>query len=693
LSVRKSKTVLPKLTAQVGSRWPLGAHAREDGVNFAVYSRHARRLWLRLYRGATDAKPIAEIELDAREHRTYNFWHVFVVGARPGWYYTWRADGPNEPTAGLRFDARRELLDPWARLVSDATWRRDAALAGDVTPAIRARVAPHDDYDWEGDEPLGQPLAEAVIYEVHVRGFTQHSSSGVAHPGTFRGLIDKIPYLKSLGVTAVELLPVFAFDRQDIPAAGTAIGLTNYWGYSPYAFFAPHPHFAAGDDPRTEFRDMVKALHAAGIGVILDVVFNHTAEGGAEGPTIGFKGLANEMFYMLDAEDRSSYLDFTGCGNTVNCNHPLVAQYLLECLTFWAREMHVDGFRLDLASVLARGEDGTPLDHSPVLASLELAESLQRTQLIAEAWDAAGLYQVGSFPGFRWGEWNGRYRDTVRRFLRGEAGLLGDVATRIAGSSDLYAWAYKTPENSINFVTCHDGFTLYDLVAYDRKHNSANAEHNRDGRDDNHSWNSGVEGPTDDADVQRLREQRARNFMALLLLSQGVPMFGAGDEVLRTQRGNNNAYCQDNDLSWLDWSFSPGARAMLRFTRELIALRKRHPSLRRTRFFADTNGVEQSEIRWYGEDLDPPDWHNAQAKVLCFTLAGIAAEEPALHVMINMASTVRMLPLPNSKTTQWRRIADTTLIAPDDVTPNGVTQRSAYYTLGPHGVAIFEAAR
>jgi glycogen operon protein len=366
---------------------------------------------------------------------------------------------------------------------------------------------------------------------------------------------------------------------------------------------------------------------------------------------------------------------------------------LLECLTFWAREMHVDGFRLDLASVLARGEDGTPLDHSPVLASLELAESLQRTQLIAEAWDAAGLYQVGSFPGFRWGEWNGRYRDTVRRFLRGEAGLLGDVATRIAGSSDLYAWAYKTPENSINFVTCHDGFTLYDLVAYDRKHNSANAEHNRDGRDDNHSWNSGVEGPTDDADVQRLREQRARNFMALLLLSQGVPMFGAGDEVLRTQRGNNNAYCQDNDLSWLDWSFSPGARAMLRFTRELIALRKRHPSLRRTRFFADTNGVEQSEIRWYGEDLDPPDWHNAQAKVLCFTLAGIAAEEPALHVMINMASTVRMLPLPNSKTTQWRRIADTTLIAPDDVTPNGVTQRSAYYTLGPHGVAIFEAAR
>jgi glycogen operon protein len=684
---------MPKLAVHAGSRWPLGALARAEGVNFCVYSRHATRLWLRLYRDEMDANPVAEIELDPRHHRTYNFWHVFVGGAKAGWFYTWRADGPNDPASGLRFDARRELLDPWAHLVSDALWRRDEAMAGSVDTAMRARVAPADDYDWEGDEPLDQPLADAVIYELHVRGFTQHPSSGVAAPGTFRGLVDKIPYLKSLGVTAVELLPVFAFDRQDLPAAGAAIGLSNYWGYSPVAFFAPHAHFAAGEDPRTEFRDMVKALHAAGIGVILDVVFNHTAEGGDDGPTIGFRGLANEMFYMLDPEDRSSYLDFTGCGNTVNCNHPLVAQYLLECLTFWAREMHVDGFRLDLASVLARGEDGAPLNHSPVLASLELAESLQHVHLIAEAWDAAGLYQVGSFPGFRWAEWNGRYRDAVRRFVRGEPGLLGEMATRIAGSSDLYAWAYKTPQNSINFVTCHDGFTLHDLVAYDRKHNSANAEHNRDGSDQNFSWNSGKEGPTDDAEVLRIREQRARNFMAILLLSQGVPMFAAGDEVLRTQRGNNNAYCQDNDLSWLDWSFSPAARAMQRFTRELIALRKRHPSLRRQRFLDGANGRAPAEIRWYGEDLDTPKWEDPAARVLCFTLAGLMPDEPALHVMINMASTVRLLPLPDAATTHWRRIADTTLVAPDDVVPSGVPQRSAYYTLGPHGVAIFEAGR
>jgi glycogen operon protein len=420
-------------------------------------------------------------------------------------------------------------------------------------------------------------------------------------------------------------------------------------------------------------------------------VFNHTAEGGAEGPVFGFKGFANEMFYILDPEDKSRYLDFTGCGNTVNCNHPLVAQYMLECLTYWAREMHVDGFRLDLASVLSRGEDGKPMAHSPSLASIEFAEALGGVHLIAEAWDAAGLYQVGSFPGFRWAEWNGRYRDSMRRFLRGEPGLLGEVATRIAGSSDLYRPANKTPQNSLNFVTCHDGFTLFDLVSYDRKHNEANGEHNRDGRDDNYSWNSGVEGATDDPDVQQLRAQRARNFMALLLLSQGVPMFAAGDEALRTQRGNNNAYCQDNDVSWFDWSFTPGARAMQRFTRELIALRRRHPSLRRTRFLDGPIDGEPAEIQWYGHDLKPPDWHDAEARVLCFTLAGLAPKEPALHVMINMASTGRLLQLPEVATRAWRRIADTTLAAPEDVVPEGEPVVDRHYWLGPHGIAVFEA--
>jgi glycogen operon protein len=359
-------------------------------------------------------------------------------------------------------------------------------------------------------------------------------------------------------------------------------------------------------------------------------------------------------------------------------------------LRFWVVEMHVDGFRFDLAAVLSRGEDGEPLEHAPVIAAIEFAPELAHAHLIAEAWDAGGLYQVGSFPGFRWAEWNGRYRDVVRRFLRGEAGHLGELATRIAGSSDLYAWAGKTPQNGINFVTCHDGFTLYDLVSYDKKHNSANGEHNRDGLDDNLSWNSGVEGATDDADILRLRAQRARNFMALLLLSQGVPMLTAGDEVLRTQRGNNNAYCQDNDLSWLDWSFAPEARGMLRFTRELIALRKRHASLRRTRFLNGPSAQKDAEIHWYGETLAAPDWKGADGRVLCFTLGGAAPQEPALHVMINMAATARQLPLPDPTARSWRRIVDTTFLAPDDVVPSGVAVLGNHYILGPHGIAVFE---
>jgi glycogen operon protein len=350
----------------------------------------------------------------------------------------------------------------------------------------------------------------------------------------------------------------------------------------------------------------------------------------------------------------------------------------------------VDGFRFDLAAILGRDQNGAPLLNPPLLETLAFDPILARCKLIAEAWDAGGLYQVGSFPGSRFAEWNGRYRDDVRRFLRGDSGFLGAVATRIAGSSDLYSWSYRKPHNSINFVTCHDGFTLYDLVSYDRKHNSANAEHDRDGTDHNFSWNTGVEGETDDPDVQRLRGQRARNFMALLLLSHGVPMITAGDEVLRTQRGNNNAYCQDNDTSWLDWSFSPAARAMLRFTRELIAFRKRHPSLRRNRFLASPGNGEPKEIHWYGESLATPEWHDPEARVLCFTLVGSGQDERALHVMINMATTVRNLPLPDAATRNWRRIVDTALTAPDDIVPKGVSAVGRFYRLGPHGIAIFE---
>jgi glycogen operon protein len=680
----------PKLTIQAGSRQPLGVSLREGGANFCIFCPRATRVWLRLYAAPADTEHFAEIELDAANHRAHGFWHVFVGGVRAGWLYTWRADGPSEPAAGLRFDARRELLDPWARLVSDAAWERAAAIEGRFDTALRAVIPADDDYDWEGDEPLARSLGDAVIYELHVRGFTKHPSAGVGYGGTFGDIVDKIPYLKALGITDVELLPVFAFDAQDVPAGAAALGLRNYWGYAPVSFFAPHRAYAVDDDPRREFRDMVKALHAEGIGVILDVVLNHTAEGGADGPTISQKGLVNELFYLLDPDDRAKYLDFTGCGNTVNSNQALVAQWLIEALRFWVVEMHVDGFRFDLAGVLSRDERGKPQAHAPVIAAIEFAPGLETTHLIAEPWDIGGLYQVGSFPGFRWAEWNGRYRDSIRRFLRGEPGHLGELATRIAGSSDLYAWAGKTPQNGINFVTCHDGFTLYDLVSYDLKHNEANGEHNRDGRDDNSSWNSGIEGETDDAEILRLRAQRARNFVAVLMLSQGVPMITAGDEVLRTQRGNNNAYCQDNDVSWLDWSFSPEAAAMLRFTREMIALRKRHPSLRRTRFLNGDSGKLRAEILWHGEGLTPPDWQNGEARVLCFTLPGATREEPALHVMINMAPTARDLPLPEAGARDWRRIVDTTLPAPDDIVPAGTAAAVERYRVGPHGVAVFE---
>jgi isoamylase len=671
-----------------GSRFPMGATARPGGVNFAIFSPNATRVALRLYATEKAAEPLREIELLPEQHKTFAFWHVFVRGAQPGMYYTWRVDGPQAPELGMLFDWRRELLDPWAKSVSDAWWDRVAASG--YGPHFRGRVVAADDYDWEGDAPLARSLRDAVIYELHVGGFTRSPTADVAHPGSFSAIIEKIPYLQSLGVTDVELLPVMAFDTQDVPPGVAALGLENYWGYSPVAFFAPHPHFIHGEDGRNEFRDMVKALHAAGIGVILDVVFNHTAEGGEAGVTIGFKGLGNEFFYHLDAEDRRRYRDYTGCGNTVNCNHPFVMIYLLKCLEYWVEEMHVDGFRFDLASVMSRGEDGQPLYHAPLPWGIEFSDPLARTHLIAEAWDAAGLYQVGDFPGFRWAEWNGRFRDTLRRFVRGDGGLIGDVATRLSGSSDMYAPLGKFPFNSINFVTAHDGFTLHDLVSYEHKHNLDNGEDNRDGSDHDMSSNCGVEGETDDPAVLALRARRVRNLHALLLLSQGVPMILAGDEVLRTQRGNNNAYCQNNEIGWLDWDFSAAARAMLRFTSELIALRKRHPSLRRERFITpDAEAV----LQWSGETIEPPDWQDAEARVLCFTLAGLTQAEPPLHVMMNMTAHDKVLPLPPTSARAWHRIVDTALPSPDDVLMPADAEpvAAATYTLAANAIAVFEA--
>jgi glycogen operon protein len=666
----------------------MGASVAPGGINFSIFSPLATQATLLLYRDADDDEPVFSVVLDASVHKTHDCWHVLVRGAKRGLYYTWRLDGPRAPEEGLCFDPIRELLDPWAKAVSAKLWDRTLARSA-YGPHFRARIVDDDLYDWEDDEPLRRPLHDAVIYELHVGSFTQHPSARVRSPGTFAGIVEKIPYLQSLGVTDIELLPVAAFDAQDVPADTAAMGLENYWGYSPVAFFALHPTFARGD-ARDEFRDMVKALHRAGIGVILDVVFNHTAEGGDDGVTIGFKGIGNEFFYHLDLLDRRRYLDYTGCGNTVYCNHPFVMSCLLECLEHWVVEMHVDGFRFDLASVLTRGANGEPLDQPPLPAAIEAAPALKSTHLIAEPWDAAGLYQVGAFPGFRWAEWNDRYRDLLRRFVRGEPGLIGEVATRIAGSSDLYARRGKSPASSINFVTCHDGFTLYDLVSYESKHNESNGEENRDGTDQNFSANCGVEGPTDDPSVARLREQRARNFLTLLMVSQGVPMLLAGDEVLRSQRGNNNAFCQNNEISWLDWRATKTHSGMLRFTREIISLRKRHPSLRRAHFI-EIRPDQEPALRWCGADGRPPDWSDSAARVLCFTIDGVADDEARLHVMANMGEEAIEAQLPEPPAGRaWQRIVDTANLSPDDIVTAGVPVGQVY-RVADNSVVVLEA--
>jgi glycogen operon protein len=654
----------PHYRTQAGDWGVAGATFAEHGVNFCCFSRHATRVELLLFEHEESREPLQIIELDPRENHTFFFWHVLVEDLPSGICYGWRIDGPNDTReSGCRHDPDKLLLDPRCTTVSDRLWDRAAACrpGSDLATAMRS-VLIRDDYDWEGDQHLHVPLTEAVIYEMHVGGFTRHPSADTQYPGTFRAVIEKIPYLTELGITHVELLPGMAFDLQDVPPKTAQLGLENFWGYSTHSFFAPHPHYAC--DPRRardEFRDMVKALHRAGIGVILDVVYNHTAEGGADGPIISFKGMGNEIFYHLDFEDRSQYRDYTGCGNTVNCNHPLVTRFLIDSLHYWAHDMHVDGFRFDLASAMARGEDGNPQYHAPVLWSIELSPELGRAHIIAEAWDAAGLYQVGDFPGFRWAEWNGHYRDVLRAFVRGDGGLIGDVATRISGSSDLYQSRGRRPANSVNLITCHDGFTLNDLVSYNEKHNLANGEDNRDGHDHNLSWNGGVEGPTDDPNVLAVRQQQARNFMAILLLSQGVPMLLAGDELLRTKHGNNNTYCQNNELSWIDWRLADENRAMLDFTRAMIAFRHRHATLRRNYFLTGAPEHEHGmpDIHWHGTKLDTPPWGDPDARFLAFTLAGLEPDEPHLHVMLNMWTDPLDFAVPPAPGRRWYQAIDT----------------------------------
>lgn len=660
---------------EAGTPQPLGATVRPNGVNFSVFSEHATGVELLLFAGDADPYPFQVITLDPDLNQRYAFWHVFVQGLKPGVFYAYRVDGPNIPKEGLRFNRNQVLIDPYAKAVSKTLWNPDRARTGEdnLAHSMRGLVVDPNGYDWEGDQPLRTRMEDTVIYEMHVRGFTQSPSSQVRYPGTFKGIIEKIPYLKDLGINALELLPVFAFDEQDIlRTAPDGRPLTNYWGYNPIGFFAPHGEFGVSPsvaDHVNEFRDMVKALHRAGIQVFLDVVFNHTGEGDLTGPVISFKGFDNSVYYYLKEEDKRLYRDFTGCGNTFNCNHPIGEKMIKESLTYWVEHLHVDGFRFDLASVLSRGADGEPLPYPPVLWDLELMDSLADTKLIAEAWDAAGLYQVGDFPGYRWADWNGKYRDDIRHFVRGEPGLLCQVASRITGSSDVYQRPGQRPTNGINFITCHDGFTMMDLVSYRVKHNLANGEENRDGYDYNHSCNNGVEGKTDDPLIQALRIRQMKNFAGILLMSQGVPMLLSGDEVGRTQRGNNNPYCQDNEISWFDWAMVGKNQELLRFFSMMIRFRLGHTQLRRSKFFtgADINERGLADIVWHGTGLNAPGWSDREARVLSFTIGSFNRSEPDIHVILNMDSVVQEFELPPVPGRRWHRFADTALPSPQDI--------------------------
>jgi isoamylase len=661
---------------------PLGAVADDGGVNFSVFSQNATAVELLLFDGADCIEPSQVIAFDRDSNRSFYLWHAYVHGLRPGTHYAYRVDGPRDVGSGHHFDPDKLLVDPYARGIYSGLWQRGAACGpGDnLATSMRAVVTDVDDYDWEGDRILGRPMSETIIYEMHVRGFTNAPNSGVKYPGTFAGVTEKLPYLQELGVTALELLPVFHFDHQELSKPSPVDGslLTNYWGYSTLGFFAPDDQYCIEPESGThlhEFRDMVKACHKAGIEVILDVVFNHTSEGNHLGPTVSFKGFDNATYYYTVPDDRQYYMDYSGCGNTVNCNHPAVEKLILDCLRFWVEKMHVDGFRFDEGSVLTRGEDGAPMVHPPVIWSIELSEELLDTKVVAEAWDAAGLYQVGYFPGYRWAEWNGRYRDTVRRFVRGDPGLLGDVADRLAGSADLYQHGGRAPINSVNFVTCHDGFTLNDLVSYDGKHNDANGEGNRDGNDDNMSSNSGWEGPSTDPDLELFRSRQVKNFAAILLLSQGVPMISMGDEVRRTQDGNNNAYCQDNQLSWFDWQQVDRHADVLRFFQQMVALRKSHPVLHRSRFFTgERNERDVPDLVWHGCALESPGWDDPSGRALAFTLGALEGEHDDLHVILNMSDDALDFELPPVEGRAWWRAVDTALPPPYDIAEPGSEQ-------------------
>jgi isoamylase len=677
-----------------GRSYPLGATATAKGVNFSVYSRDATGIDLLLFDREDDAAPTRVISLDPFANRSYHYWHAFVPGLQAGQLYGYRVRGPFDPNAGCRFDGSKLLLDPYGRGVAvPGSYSREWVQNRDnCATAMKSLVVDPGAYDWEGDAPLHLPASRSIIYEMHVRGFTQHPNSGVreGRRGTFLGVIDKIPYLQDLGITAVELLPVFQFDSLDCPP-----DRVNYWGYAPVSFFAPHQAYSSRRNllaPVDEFRDMVKALHKAGIEVILDVVFNHTAEGDHNGPTFCFRGFDNNAYYVLE-QDRTWYSNYSGTGNTLNANHPIVRRMIVDSIRYWVQEMHVDGFRFDLASILARDSSGHVMANPPVLWDIESDPSLAGTKMIAEAWDAAGLYQVGSFVGDSWREWNGRFRDDVRSFFRGDERSVQNFADRILGSHEIYRQKEREAEQSVNFVTCHDGFTLNDVVSYNHKHNEANGENNRDGGDDNKSWNCGLEGLTDDPAIEELRNRQVKNFMTVTLLSLGLPMFLMGDEVRRTQLGNNNAYCLDTEANWFDWSLLEKHADIYRFVKLLIArrlLRYSDPERQRTSL---TELIAMGVKGWHGTRLDQPDWGD-HSHSIAFS-AEMPKQNAYAHFIFNAYWESLSFELPHTQNGQrWRRWIDTSLPAPQEIVPwqESPVVDEQRYQAGPRSVVVLWAS-
>ena len=666
----------PPFDHSTGSPIPLGVYTQEGGVNFTLFSRNATRVSLLLFNQPDDSKASQIIELNPQQNRTGDIWHIFLKGAGRGQTYAFQVDGPYAPEQGHLFCPHAILLDPYtSAITSPQPWNFIHCCVTQETPSIHETAASiakslviHNGFAWGDDRRLKRHWPELVIYEAHVKGLSIHPSAGVASPGTFLGVIEKIPYLKELGVNAIELMPLQEFNPHEITALNpfTKERLVNYWGYNTVGFFAPHEGYGTRRYPGCqvdEFKTMVKALHKAGIEVLLDVVFNHTAEGDETGPTLSFRGLDNSIYYILE-EDKTRYKNYSGCGNTLNCNHPVVRNFILDCLRYWVVEMHVDGFRFDLASILGRDRSGHLTPNPPLLEQIAEDPILREVKLIAEAWDAGGAYLVGRFPGERWSEWNGHYRDDIRRFWRGDYGMAGVLAHRLCGSADLYDHSGKAPVNSINFITCHDGFTLNDLVSYNHKHNLANGEENRDGCDGNFSYNYGVEGPTEDSSINRIRLKQRKNMLATLFLSRGIPMLLGGDEFGRTQHGNNNAYCQDNEISWFDWTLLGNNQELFKFVQAMIAFRKRFRLLSLERFY------QPHEITWFSCHGIQPNWESESCLGCHIHADGDA--EPGLCLLFNPSTHNKSFTLPKIAPDQtWLKSIDTNASGGEDILPEG----------------------